>query len=184
MAGNGSEEAVAVGLISPGCCNEELAAFNGLLNGKLKAAYVDTFDGRHYRNYLAVADSEGRTHEARWQSLLEADLVFYCGASPLETHPIVAALTRKVIMEKAARLMIVAEKNDMAPWEEVFVPASGSELELFLEVLAAELGSVSASSAKKSRLSGEQQEKLAVIVRAFRESSRPVIVGRRPVHRS
>ena len=136
--GGAPEGGLLAGLISSGCSNEELTAFRDLLENRLRASYVDIFDGAFYRTWSAVGADVADWSEAPWNSLLEADLILYFGASPLKTHPVVAALTRKAVLERKARLVIIARQNDFAPLGELFLPASSDELERLLDWLAEE----------------------------------------------
>jgi len=72
------------------------------------AGWVDTLDGRHFRN-LRLARKEGgaKPPAAGWEVISQADLILFVGPDPAQDPPILASLLKGAALKNQARLALI-----------------------------------------------------------------------------
>jgi len=123
------------GLASSAASNEELLFFKDLM-AEGCAAYVDTFDGGHFRTVAeAWKDIKQSYKEAPWHMLPAADVVILLGASPYQSQPLLSSLLRKSVMENGQKVAVFGQCDPIPPYTPYYFPVEDQDLPLVIQAL-------------------------------------------------
>ncbi|MBN1546593.1 MAG: molybdopterin-dependent oxidoreductase [Syntrophaceae bacterium] len=166
------------GLASSAASNEELVFFRDLMTQGCAAAYVDTFDGSHFRA-VSGANKEGKAFkEASWKMIPEADMVILLGAAPYQSQPVISSLLRKGIMERRQKVVILGETDPVPPHISYYIPVADGGLPLLIGALKAGLKKPGDGGKllEKTGLDADAVETFHEVVQAFSDSTNPLFI--------
>jgi formate dehydrogenase major subunit len=122
------------GVVSPRLPGETLLLFDNFMRDVIGSDWIDTSDGKGYR---VIAEGIKQFHgkrkgldiECTTEEILEADCILLVGADPLKTHPVAAALIRRAMDERKAKLIVINTDRDVFPlWSTLWLkPRAGTE---------------------------------------------------------
>ncbi len=122
------------GLVSSRLPSETLSVFDKFVRERTGSDWIDTLDGWEYRVISRAirefhGNGKGLDIETPMEEILRADCILVVGADPMRTHPIVAALIRRTMGERKARLIVIDPERDVFPlWSTIYLrPQPGSE---------------------------------------------------------
>ncbi|MEW6671602.1 MAG: molybdopterin-dependent oxidoreductase [Thermodesulfobacteriota bacterium] len=167
------------GLASSALSNEELVLFRDFMTQGCSAAYVDTFDGTHFR---AVSDAakEGKEafREASWKMIPEADMVILLGEDASQSQPMISTLLGKGFLERGQKVAVLGKTDPVPPYTPYYLPVVDSALPLLVGALKTGLkGSGDGGKLPaKARLDADAVRVFHEIVKAFSESANPLFI--------
>lgn len=103
------------GIISPHCTNEEIYLFQKLMRKVIGTSNVDS--GARYGHINAVAglnDVFGTTRLARYEDIVEADVILAFAGELTESNPITGLKVKEAIKKRGAKLIAVDAFNRMS----------------------------------------------------------------------
>jgi len=122
------------GLVSSRLPSETLSLFDKFVRQTVHSDWIDTIDGWEYRLISEGVrefhgNGKGLDIETPMEEILRSDCILVVGADPIRTHPIVAALTRRTMGERKARLIVIDPERDVFPlWSSIYLrPQPGTE---------------------------------------------------------
>lgn len=179
------------GITSGMVSNEELILFKELMEKGWSAGYVDTLDGRYFRNLAAVySKGNGAIAEASWKTIGESDFVLIVGGNPVRTQPLLTSLLRKRNYEENLKLAMVSHIDEQPSFITDYIHVHGHHLADFLRTLSAEAAALRkdnpAAGSKPSKgtatrlsqigLADIEQGLFTSMARCYAEAKKPIII--------
>lgn len=176
------------GLASSRASTEGLIYFHDLLVQGFSAGYVDTLDGRYFRNLKSALNGNDDFREALWETIDKADLVLMLSANPYQSQPALAALLRKGFLENKMAVVGIGPKDWQHPFGTCFLPIPKNGMAALLKALSDDVrrrlersnktGSKNVEDRlRKMRFNQDKRGIFADIAERFSESVNPLVVA-------